>query len=365
MTGQPTTDMSYVKEERSLERFAWKTAIVLGLVLVLGLLWLVRNVLILVFIAAVLAAGISPAVHRVRVRWRFWFHRNMRRGTAVMIVYLPFLILVLTLALILVPQLVSDWRELSTQLPMLIERNILRPLEKYLPMSAVREALRDGSVPQARVFGYVRGAAMVGASLIAILFMIAYMLVDAHRLRNLILLVYPTDVRGERRRTLTRMSNRMSSWLSGQLILASIIGVATFITLVALRIPYALPLAILAAIGEMVPVIGPILGAVPALAIAILQSPWQFWSVLLFAIVLQKVENLFIAPQVMSRKVSISPLAVFIAFMMGASLLGIVGAMMAIPAAAIVQVAFEEAFVARRERRQDIDRAGTLLRGVD
>ena len=358
--------MTFIKQEdRPLERFALKTAIVLGLVLLLGFLWLVRNVLILVFIAGVLAAGISPAVHRVRVVWRFWFHRNMQRGKAVLIVYLPFLLVVITLALILVPQLMSDWKELSTQMPVLIEKNILAPLEKYVPMNAAREALRTGGVPKARVFGYVRGAAVAIGSAVAILFMIAYMMVDAHRLRNLILLIYPADVRGERRRVLTRMSNRMSSWLSGQLILACIIGVATFVALLALRIPYALPLAILAAIGEMVPVIGPILGAVPALAIAILQSPWQFWSVLIFAVVLQKVENLFIAPQVMSRKVSISPLAIFVAFMMGASLLGLVGAIMAIPAAALIQVAFEEAFVARRERRLDIDRAGTLLRRVD
>jgi predicted PurR-regulated permease PerM len=79
-------------------------------------------------------------------------------------------------------------------------------------------------------------------------------------------------------------------------------------------------------------------------------------------LVLQKLENLFIAPRVMSRKVSISPLAIFIAFMIGASLLGIVGAILAVPVAAMFQVAFEEAFVARRERRQDVERAGTLRR---
>jgi len=158
------------------------------------------------------------------------------------------------------------------------------------------------------------------------------------------------------------MGRRMSSWLSGQLILAVIIGVATFVWLLLLRLPYALPLAILATLGEMVPVIGPILGTTPALAIALLHSRWQFWAMLLFAVLLQKFENLFIAPRVISRKVSISPLAVFIAFLIGASLLGIVGAIMAIPVAAIAQVAFDEAFVARRERRLDIDRAGTLRR---
>jgi predicted PurR-regulated permease PerM len=79
-------------------------------------------------------------------------------------------------------------------------------------------------------------------------------------------------------------------------------------------------------------------------------------------LLLQKSENLFIAPRIMSRKVQISPLAVFIAFMVGGSLLGIVGAIMAIPAAVITQLAFEEAFVARRERRMDVARAGTLTK---
>lgn len=358
--------MSYVKEERSLELFTKKVLIVVAAGIVLSLLWLVRDILILVFIAAVLAAGIAPAVHRVRVRWRFWFRRQLPRGTAVMIVYLPFLVIVVTVLLVLVPQFVADWRQLSAQIPSLVETNILQPLERYVPMTAVREALREGiDVPQSTVFVYVRSAATAIASIIAVLFMIAYMLIDAERLRNTILLIYPAEVRGERRQTLIRIANRMSSWLSGQLLLSAIIGVTTFVGLLALRIPYALPLAIFAAFGEMIPVLGPILGALPALAIAMLSSPWQFWSMLLFAILLQKAENLFIAPRVMARKVSISPLAVFIAFLIGASLLGIVGAIIAIPVAAIVQVAFNEVFVQRRERRQNAERAGTLLRKVD
>jgi predicted PurR-regulated permease PerM len=349
-----------------LEQFTKKVGIVVAVAILLILLWQVRAVLILVFIAAALAAGISPAVHRVRVRWRFWFHRPLERGKAVLIVYLPFLLLVVTLAVVLVPRFVADWRGLSTQLPALIETNIIKPLEKYVPMSAVRDALRDGpQVPEGRMFGYVKSAATVVGAIIAILFMVAYMLVDAQRLRNLILLIYPADVRAERRQTLNRIGARMSFWLSGQLILAATIAATTFVVLLVLRIPYALPLALLAGVGEMVPVIGPILGAVPALAIALLHSRWQFWSVLIFAILLQKFENLFIAPRVMSSKIDVSPLTIFIAFMMGASLLGIVGAIMAIPVAAILKVAFDEAFVARRERRQDVDRAGTLLRRVD
>ena len=358
--------MALLKDERPLGLFTKKVLIVAALVLSLGLLWLVRNVLIIVFIAAVLAAGIAPAVYWVRVRWRFWFHRPLQRGRAVLLVYLPFLITVVTLALVLVPRFIADWQALSAHLPELIEANVIEPLEKYIPMTAAREALKETrAIPQGRVFGVVRSAATAVAAMIAILFMVAYMLMDAQRLRNTILLIYPADSRAERRRTLNRMASRMSAWLSGQLLLAAIIGLTTFVFLVALRIPYALPLAILAAIGEMIPVIGPIVGAVPVCAIALLQSPWQFWSALAFAVLLQKFENLFIAPRVMAKKISISPLTVFIAFMIGASLLGIIGAIMAIPVAAILQVAFEEAFIARRERRQDLERAGTLLRRVD
>ena len=349
--------------EGELLLFAKKVGIVIAFGLALGVLWLARHVLILVFIAAIIAAGIAPAVQRVRIAVRFYFHRTIRRGTAVAIVYFPFVLLVLVIAIVVVPQLVSETRSLGAQLPALIEQNILTPLERFLPVAAIRTYLHDGiRVPASNVFGVVRVTATVVASFIAVLFMIVYMLIDAERLRNLLLLIFRPDVRADRQRVMTRIARRLTSWLSGQLILSAIMGAAIFVSLLLLRIPYALPLAILAMLGETVPVIGPIVATAPALAIAILHSPWQFWSVLILAIVLQKIENFFIVPRVMSRKVRISPLAVFIAFMIGGALLGVIGALLAVPVAAIVHVAFVEAFVAHRERRQDADRSGTLVR---
>jgi predicted PurR-regulated permease PerM len=362
--------MAYVPREqpenRELKFFARKLLVIVAFAVGLALLWAVRDVLILIAVAGVLAAGIAPAVQRVRIVGRHWFHRNISRGTAVLLVYFPFLILVIVLLVVLVPRLIDDTRALSAQLPALIEQNLLKPLEKYLPMNAIRGYLRGGiALPKASVFLYVRSAAMAIASFIAVLFMVVYMLIDARRLRNLFLLLFPPEVRAERQRTVNRMARRMSSWLAGQLLLSVMMGAATFVLLLALRLPYALPLALFAALGEMVPVIGPILGTAPALAIALLHSPWQFWSLLAAALVMQKLENLFVAPRVMSRKVNISPLAAFIAFMVGGTLLGIVGAIIAIPAAAIIQVAFEEMFVKRRERRHDLERAGTLLKRRD
>jgi predicted PurR-regulated permease PerM len=349
-----------------LELFTRKILILLGIAAGAAVLWFARDVLVLVFIAAVLAAGIAPVVRRVRILWRYQFHRQLSRGKAVMIVYMPFLVAVLLIGILVVPRFIHDTQELGKRLPALLDQNVLAPLAEYgVPVNVIREELRTAELPRTRVFAYMRNAAAAIASVFAVLFMVVYMLIDAERLRNLFLLVYPPEVRGKRRLALMRVAKRMSGWLSAQLLLCAIIGVATFVGLTALRVPYALPLAIIAAVGELVPVIGPTVGAIPALIIALLHSPWQFWSVLAFAFLLQKVENYFIVPRVMSAKVSISPLAVFIAFLVGASLLGLMGAIMAIPVAAIAQVAFDEAFVKRRERRQDLDRAGTLLRKAD
>jgi predicted PurR-regulated permease PerM len=354
------------RERNDLQTFAAKVLIVIAALAMVALLWSARDVVLLVFIAAVLAAGIAPAVRRVRLVWRFSFRRPLRRGAAVTIVYLPFLLLVVLICVVIIPRFVADTTALGRQLPELIDKNVLVPLSQYVPVETVRAELRQGiELPRSRVFAYMRTTVTAMASVVAVLFMVAYMLIDAERLRNLLLLVYPPEMRRERRGTMNRMAKRMSSWLSAQLLLAAIIGVASYLGFVLIGVPYALPLAIVAAVGEVIPVIGPTLAAVPAVAIALLGEPWQFWTVLIFVFMLQRVENLFIVPRLMSKKVQISPLAVFVAFLLGASVLGVVGAILAIPVAAIVQVAFEEAFVARRERRQDVDRAGTLLRKAD
>lgn len=338
--------------------FAKKVAVILALVL----LWHVREIVVLVVIAGVLAAGIAPAMHRVRVLGRRWFGWRMRRGIAVLLVYLPFFLIAAAVLIAGVPFLIAESKQLMTELPRLLDERILTPLQKYVPVADLRDLVRlDFRGNGKPLLGLVRGIAGVVASVIAVLLLVFYMLLDSERLKNLFLLVYPSGERAQKNAIVLRMARRMSGWLSAQLILAVVIAGATFVALVALRIPYALPLAVLAGLCEVIPIIGPIAGAVPALVVALLQSPWQFWATLGAAFLIQQVENLVLVPRVMGNKVHVSPLGIFIAFMIGVSLLGIVGAILAAPLAAIIQVMFEEAFVTKRERRQDATRAGTLV----
>src|SRR5258706_13388266 len=143
-----------------LELFIKKIGVVILAGIALALLWAARDVLILIFIASVLAAGISPVVHRVRVWGRHLFHKHIPRGSAVVIVYLPFVIIALALLIFMVPRLIDDTRALGAQLPALLEKNLFTPLEQYVPMNPVREFLRGGiAPPRATVVFYLRSAA--------------------------------------------------------------------------------------------------------------------------------------------------------------------------------------------------------------
>lgn len=343
-----------------LQLFAKKTLIFFGVAVLVVFLWEVRRILVLLFIAGVLAAGISPAVHRLRVWVRHYLGKRIQRGTAVLLVYVPFVLTAVLFAIFGLPLVMVEAQALAVQFPELIEKNILTPLGRYIPVQELREMLAT-EARDVHLFGYLRGAVTLVASIVIVLALIVYMMIDGERIRNLFLLLFPAEERGRKRRTVVRVSRRMSSWLAGQLTLSLIVGVATLLGLLALRVPYAVPLAIVAAIGELVPIIGPILSAIPALIVALFLSPWQFWSVLALAILIQQVENYFLVPRIMSNKVSVSPLAVFVAFLVGGTLLGVVGAILAIPVAAIVQVTFEEGFLSNRERRLDRTRKGTLL----
>lgn len=350
MTAQPLT------EQEQMRIFVKKVALVLLLVL----LWHIQEIVILLLVSGVLAAGIAPVVARVRVLMRLHFHRRISRSTAILFVYVPLLVGVTLLLFFGLPIAAEQSRNLFTELPRLLDERIFKPLEQYIPVGHLRAMLTPRASGSAQPGAYVMGAATVIGSTIAALFIIFYMLIDAERLKNLFLLAFPSRDRATKKVLVRRMGRRMSAWLSAQLVLAGVIAGATFVALLALRIPYALPLAILAGIGEMIPVVGPIVGAIPALAVALFQSPWQFWTLLVVAILIQQVENLVLVPRLMGNQLHVSPLGIFVAFLIGTSLLGVIGAVLAAPMAAAVQLIFDALYIAPRERRQDANRPGAI-----
>jgi predicted PurR-regulated permease PerM len=144
------------------------------------------------------------------------------------------------------------------------------------------------------------------------------------------------------------ITTKVSAWLGGQLLLAAIIGSTSAIFLWAFGIPFFYVLALISAIGELIPVVGPILAAIPAIAVAATVSVNKVVLVVVFFVLQQQLENHVLVPKVMQRQVGVNPAAVIVALLVGGNLLGIPGAILAVPTVAILQVLLSE-WLATRE----------------
>jgi predicted PurR-regulated permease PerM len=167
-------------------------------------------------------------------------------------------------------------------------------------------------------------------------------MVDGENLVALFVRLFPHMRRARVEDACRRVTSKISAWLGGQVLLALIIGSTAALGLFLLGVPFFYVLALIAGIGEIIPIVGPILSAVPAIAVALSVSPTLALGVIAFFFAQQQLENHILVPKIMQRQVGISAVTVIIALLIGGSLLGIVGAILAVPTAAILQVLFEE-----------------------
>ena len=139
-----------------------------------------------------------------------------------------------------------------------------------------------------------------------------------------------------------QIEEKLGGWFRGQFFLSLVIGTLSYIGLLILGVPYALPLAVVAGVMEVVPVIGPIISAIPSILIALTISPLLGLAVAVMYFVIQQLENHLIVPQVMKRAVGINPLFVILAIAVGSRLLGFAGALLAVPIAVVIQIIVAE-----------------------
>jgi predicted PurR-regulated permease PerM len=169
-----------------------------------------------------------------------------------------------------------------------------------------------------------------------------YLLLEADNIVAAFLRLFPRSERARVHDACRDVATKVSAWLGGQLLLAAIIGTTAALGLWLMGVPYFYVLALVAGIGEIIPVVGPVLAAIPAIIVALTVSPALALGVAVFFFAQQQFENHVLVPKVMERQVGVSALIVIIALLIGGSLLGIVGAILAVPTAAILQVLFLE-----------------------
>jgi len=329
--------------------------VVLGLA---RLVLVVGPVLILILISMVLAIGFQPAVE--------WLERRgLKRGWAVALGILLGMLLAGGFLWLVLPDIVRQASELAEAVPGYLAD--LQRGEGFLS-EAIREfdliqRVQDlGARLPATALGILGGLASFVFSALTVLILTIYFTVNMPRMRaGVARLLRPGGEREEFEAILLRSTEQVGGYVLGQFVVISIAGVAAFIALAIIGVPFAAAIAFFVAVLDLIPTIGAIIAAVLASAVAAVQGIPQLVATAAYFLIYQQIENYFIQPRVMGRTINMSAALVIIAVLIGGTLLGPVGAILAIPMAAIVKVVLHELFV--EDRIQEVQEEERRLSG--
>jgi len=316
----------------------------LGVVLVYALLQLgiaAARVFLLVFIAVLLASALEPMLgwlrHRVSV---------LSRAGTILVVYLTFIVTVVGLAFVVVPAAVGQAQRILADLPPFFAEvrawaDTVRPASIATSLTTLIDSVAavlkppDAPDPDTVVEVGTTVAELV-ATLATLLTMVFLWLVERPRIQRYTLAFLPAEQRAGARTAWNDVELRLGLWVRGQLTLMATMGVMTGIAYSVLGVPGALLLALIAAITEAIPIVGPLLGAIPAVLVAATVSPELALIVAGIYVVLQFVEGNVLVPIVMRNAVGISPLLILVSLLIGAAAGGFIGAFLAVPVAASI-----------------------------
>lgn len=327
--------------------------VVTGMGLLFMGIYTVRHILLLVFVAAFLAVGLDPAVRRLE-------KMGMRRSFAISAIFLGTLGFIAAFIAAVIPPLVEQIAEFATNLP-----NYVRDLAENNPR--IREWINSNDIPAKlqeavsdipKVIGGSLGNVVgIAGSVLSALFngltvmiLTIYFLSSLSHIREGSLKLVPKSRRENFKDLLDPILEKIGGYIAGQLSVALLAGILAFIFLMIAGVPFPVALALWVAISALIPMVGATLGAIPAVIVAFFTSTGLGVATLIYFIIYQQVENYVIAPRIMTRAVDISPAAVLLSALIGGSLLGFVGALMAIPAAASLKLIFQEVVLPRTEK---------------
>ncbi|HSM56784.1 MAG TPA: AI-2E family transporter [Candidatus Sulfomarinibacteraceae bacterium] len=318
---------------------------------VAGGFWLLltfHNIFFLFFVAIVLSTAIKPAVD--------WMHRRgLPRPVGVIVVYLLVLVAVGLLALLVAPLLIEQttritsaipqayrsMRDQMMMLPNLLSMRLAMALPSELPGFGPPDTVGTEEEARVAVSQAIQGLGIIIRSVLFItvtLLLALYWTLEGPRIQRAALILLPMEKRERGREILLTIEDRLGRYIVGQGILVLTIAILSLIAYLLIGLPYALVLAVIAGIMELVPLIGPGLGAIPAAIIALSIDPTKAIWVVVATLVIQQLENNLLVPRIMNRAVGVNPLLTLLAFIALSSLFGITGALVAVPVAAVAQL---------------------------
>jgi predicted PurR-regulated permease PerM len=329
--------------------------VIVGVLLTLYIIYLLRKPITWLIIAAFLAIALAGPVN--------FFQRYMKRGLAIFVVYLGLLAIPIGLGAVLLPPIVTQVSDVATNAPKYVHdvedyvhrnRTLNNLNNKYditqkltdeankLPSKAgdAAKVLRDIG------FGLVSSIFAGVSILILSIFMVAS---GPRWIESFIRMQRPEH--SERiERTLRKIANAVGNYVGGALLQATIAGLASFVMLTILGVPFAGPLAVVIFVFDLIPVIGATIGAVlVGIVTAFVDFPIALIIWIVFAIVYQQIENYVIQPQIQKRATKVEAFIILVAVLFGSTLFGVLGAILAVPIAASIQIGVTEYRTYRQE----------------
>lgn len=325
---------------------------VVAVLLVVYAAFLVRAILVLVVVAGFLAAGLDPAVRRLE-------KLGLKRGQAVAVIFIGAIAVITAFFVAVIPPLVTQVTEFATNVPQYVE-NLAEEnpeVQEFVSKNDISEKLRQATqnVPAAisGSVGNILGIAgsVIGTffSIITVVVLTIYFLLSFARIREGSLKLVPKSKRENIRDLLDPILDKIGGYIAGQATVALLAGALAFVFLSIVGVPFPVALALWVTIAALIPLVGATLGAVPAVIAAFFVSTGVGIGTLVYFLAYQQIENYVIAPRIMTRAVDVSPAAVLLAALIGGSLLGFIGALMAIPAAASLKLIANEVFIPKAE----------------
>ncbi|MFC1686583.1 AI-2E family transporter [Patescibacteria group bacterium] len=296
--------------------------------------YLVREVLLALAVGLIIAAAVDPLAD--------WFEkRKIPRVLSILLVYVLIIMILASVVLLIVPPLASEMGQLADNMPgylqetsdrfdqarnVVEENNLVNNFETAIDRIGEQLTTIAGNAIGSTI-GFFGGL----MSVILIVFLSFYLVVEERRIKNFFTLLIPAKNRKKVARLVNDSQKKIGAWMRGQIILSLVIFVVTWITLSLLGVKYALSLALIAGILEIIPIIGPIIAAIPAILVALSQSWWLGLAVLILYIIIQQLENHLLVPKIMQKAVGISPVLIILGILAGAKLGGILGMFVAVP----------------------------------
>ncbi len=330
----------------TFRRVMGATLVLVSVALCFWLLYRFNQVVLILFTAVLIGSVIRPAV-------TWLHHRGLPRTAGIFLVYFLLLALLIGFVLLVFPLVVEQGTTIAAGVPgyyqSLRDWMVTNPsqwivqLSEFLPVTLpglepAQQTSQQMLTSAGQALDYIALAAKVVFIAIAILLLAYHWTLDGTRIVQSILPMIPKDQRDSTSELISAMETKVGFYIAGQGVLCLIVGILALIAFLLIGLPNAFVLALVAGLLEAVPMIGPLLGAIPAALIALSIAPAKLVWVIVAMVIIQQLENSLLVPRVMRKAVGVNPFVSLLAIFAFSSLFGIAGALMAIPMAAIIQL---------------------------